>query len=323
MLSRIKISIIFLLFLLHCSLFAGISVTSKIDTSLATIGDQVTLKINVVYPNENTTISFPNLNDEMQKFSVLSKTDQKPEKIASGFEKIFQMKIAVFDTGKIEIPSLTVHTQVDTNDALMFKTVPHIVNVISVLPPDENVQPKDIKMPFPLPTILPWDYFLFILILLAIAGIWYFLYAKWKKDHPIVEFNEKYLDPPHIIALKKLTAIMADPFDTEKEIIKTYTAISYIVREYLEGRYFVRALEMPTRDIMESFSELEIDPSIALSLQDLLNRLDVIKFANQLPEVSEKDNIIEIAKEIIQKTKVDNFLSQRSGLTDIKESLGK
>ena len=323
MFNRIKISIVFLLFLSNISLFAGITVTSEIDTSIATVGDQITLKINVQYPQENTTISFPNLNDEMQKFSVISNKDEKAFKTSEGFMKNFQMKIAVFDTGKIELPSLTVKTQVDTNDALIFKTATHLINVISVLPPDEKVEPKDIKMPFPLPTVIPWDYLLVIIILVIIAFAWFFLNKKWKREHPTVAFNEKYLDPPHVIALRKLAKILELPFKTEQEIIKTYTEISYVIREYLESRYFVRALEMPTRDIMISFSDIDFDSTVGLQLQDLLNRLDIIKFANQLPEVSEKENIIEIAKEIVNKTKTDNFLSQRSGLTDIKESLGK
>lgn len=323
MINRIKVLILFLLLISTNVLFARITVSSKIDTSIATIGDQITLDVMVLYPEENTTISFSEINDEFQQFSVVSRNETKAEKIAMGYQKEFQFKIAVFDTGKTELPPLTVETKVDTNSALIFKTNSHFVNIISVLPPDENVDPKEIKMPFPLPTVLPWDYIIFALIIIGIALIWYLLHKKWKRDHPTVDFNEKYLDPPHVIALRKLSTIKGYPFTTETEIITTYTDISHVVREYLEGRYFIRALEMPTRDIIESAKDIEIDDTILMKLQDILSRLDIIKFANQLPAVSEKDDIITISEKIIQTTKIDDFLSQRSGLTDAKESLGK
>ena len=319
--NRIKISTIFFLLILQNILLAGITVSSKIDTTIATVGDQITLNISVQYQDKNTHISFPNLNDELQKFSVISTNSTDPEKISKGFLKNYQFKIAIFDTGKIKIPPLTVTTQRDTLEKLTFQTSPHIVNVISVLPPDQNVKPKDIKQPFPLPTILPWDIIIFIAIILLIITWWYLWYKKWKKQHPKVDFNEKYLDPPHIIALRKLDNIKNMPFSTEEDIIKCYTEISYIFREYMENRFFVPALEMPTREIMETTSSLDIQQRTALQIQDILTKLDIIKFANQLPEKSEKEKILTIAKQIINDIKVDNFLSQRSGLTEIKEKL--
>ncbi len=310
--NRIKILIIFLLLILQTNLFAGITVSTKIDTSIATIGDQINLSITVEYPDESTIISFPELNDELQKLSLISKEALKPEKLSDGFQNIYQLKIAVFDTGKVEIPSLTVEIQSDSADAITFKTSTHIVNVISVLPPQEDVKPKDIKLPFPLPTILPWDIIILIAVLLGISILWFFWYKRWKKNNPKVDFNEKYLDPPHIIALRKLNQIRTLPFSTEKEIIKTYTNISYIFREYLENRFFIRALEMPTREILECNEILDIDNTTTIEMNDILNRLDIIKFANQLPEIAEKDNILSISEKIINNTKIDNFLSQES-----------
>lgn len=309
-----------LLFFLWGQVFGSITVKSEIDTTIATIGDQITLKISVLYPRENTTISFPDINDELQNFSLISRQDYR-EKIATGFQKDFYFKVAVFDTGKIEIPPLTVGVQSDSAETKTFKSASHFLNVVSILPPDENVAPKDIKKPFPLPKVLPWELIIFILVILAISVTWYLLYKKWKKDHPAIAFDEKYLDPPHIIALKKLRKIESQPFSTEKEKINVYTALSHILREYLENRFFLRALEMPTREILESASTLELPGASLNQLQHLLSRLDIIKFANQLPQVSDKDEIIEIIREMISTTQKDNFLSQRSGLTEAKEAL--
>jgi len=307
--------------LLHTFLFAQVTISSKVDTSLATIGDQINLQVSVTYADENTNITFPNINDELQKFSVISQKSTKPEKIGSEFQEDFYFKIAVFDTGMIEIPKLTV--AINGEHFADTKTSKHNVNVVSILPPEEQVEPKDIKPPFDLPTIIPWDIILFILIILTISSLWYFFYKKWKKNYHVSTFDEKYIDPPHIVALRKLKEASALPFSTELEIVYTYTQISHIFREYLEGRYFVRALEMPTRDIMESLQTLSIDNTIELQSVDTLQKLDIIKFAKQLPELSEKDTIIETTEKIINSTKIDNFLSQRSGLTEAKESLGK
>ena len=307
--------------LLHTFLFAQVIISSKIDTTIATVGDQINLNVLVTYENENTSITFPNINDELQNFSVIARKSTKPEKTSTGFQQDFDFKIAVFDTGMIEIPSLTL--AINGKHYADTKTSKHAVNVISILPPEEQVEPKDIKPPFPLPTIIPWDIILFVLIILIISILWFIFYKKWKYDHPRITFDEKYTEPPHIIALRKLKEVTNFPFSNESEIIATYTQISHIFREYLEGRYFVRALEMPTRDIMESLSILDIDNTIKMQSINTLQKLDIIKFAKQLPEISEKDNIIGTTENIINQTRIDNFLSQRSGLTEVKENLGK
>ncbi len=309
------------LILLVNGLLAGISVTSQIDTTIATVGDQVNLNIRVLYDNQHTTIAFPNINDELQDFSLVARESRKAEKIASGFQKEFDFKIALFDTGKVEIPELTLAIEKENGDQQAYQTSPHLVNVISVLPPDKNVQPKDIKPPFPLPTIIPWDIVIFVLILLVIFIAWYLWYRRWKQGHPDVAFDEKYLDPPHVIALKKLAAIQKMAFSTEQEIIKTYTEISYVIREYLENRFFIRALEMPTRDIIDSLPDIGITETIKMQLEETLQKLDIIKFANQLPETEEKNRILDTAEKIINETKTDNFLSQRSGLTNAREMI--
>ncbi|MFP4547942.1 MAG: hypothetical protein ACLFQM_07400 [Fidelibacterota bacterium] len=318
-----RLLLFLIIFVFVNGLFAEISITSKIDTTIATVGDQVTLNIRVRYEEKNTRIDFPNINDELQNYSLIARESGKAEKIATGFLKEFNFKIALFDTGKIKLPELTVALHKDSADQKLFRTSPHLINVISILPPDENVPPKDIKPPFPLPTIIPWDIVIFVLILLVIFIAWYLWYRRWKQDHPKVAFDEKYLDPPHIIALKKLAAIRKMAFHTESEIIKTYTEISYVLREYLENRFFIRALEMPTRDISENLADLEISGTIMFQIEDILQKLDIIKFANQLPEPEEKNRIIDTAEKIIEETKIDNFLNQHSGLTEAREMLEK
>ncbi len=314
--------IIFLIVLLfNTFLSANITVQSSVDTAFATIGDQITLTISVRYPNNNTTIAFPKINDEFQNLSLIRQWDNRKEKISTGYQKDHFIKLAVFDTGAVKIPPVTVTTQADTGQKMTFQTAEHRINVVSVLPPDEKVQPKDIKPPFPLPRLIHWDVLLFLTLLLVLFTAWYFWYKRWRRKHPAVNYEEKILDPPHVIALKKLSAIKDLPFQTEAEKIKVYTKISRIFREYLERRFFIHALEMSTRDILDKQEVLEIDSELMPKIEELLKSLDIIKFGNQLPDHDDRNQRIELTKQLINATKVDDFLSQRSGLTEAKEQL--
>ncbi|MBN2280000.1 MAG: hypothetical protein JXQ65_05430 [Candidatus Marinimicrobia bacterium] len=312
---------LFFALLIHTFLFAQITISSKIDTAIATVGDQITLSVSVHYTDENTNITFPKISDELQNFSIIEQKSISPQKNANRYQQDFIFKIAVFDTGQVEVPSLTL--AINGQSFADTRTEKHAISVVSILPPDEQVKPKDIKPPFPLPVIIPWDLLLLLLILLALSFLWYIVYKKWKKQKVLIPYDDKYTDPPHIIALRKLKEAATLPFTTEEEIMLAYTHISHILREYLEGRYFIRALEMPTRDIADNLDFVDIENTLQIKTIDLLQKLDIIKFAKQLPVISEKDNMIASAIAIINQTKTDNFLSQRSGLTELKEKLGK
>jgi hypothetical protein len=101
-------------------------------------------------------------------------------------------------------------------------------------------------------------------------------------------------------------------YKTEAEIRRYYFQISEIVREYLERRFFIKALEMTTREIMDAFGELDIEAGLRGEFQTLFDGLDLVKFAKMIPAAEEMISYWDLAYNCIDKTKREPFLNRRS-----------
>jgi len=304
-----------ILFFITISGFANtipITVESSLDTTIATIGDRIHLIILLQYPT-GARFELPKVEKRLGEWDVIDQQLSSPRKIKSGFQQTWELELTVFDTGKVIVPELEIqaYSSEDTSRVLRFKTDEQIVDVISVLPPG-TTEPKDIKPPFPIRTIIPWNYIIFILLFLIIIVSGIITYRRWKQKQPPIPLDEDYLEAPYLVAFRKLNELREQQYRSEDEIRFYYFRMSEIVREYLERRYFIRALEMTTREILEAFHALDIQESIALDYSKLFGSLDLVKFAKQIPEASETVSLWELAYKCIDKTKREPFLNRRS-----------
>lgn len=304
-----------LLFFITISGFANtipITVESSLDTTIATIGDRIHLVISLQYPPESR-FELPKVERRLGEWEVIDQQLSSPRKIKGGFQQTWELELTVFDTGKVIVPELEIRafSSEDTSRVLRFKTDEQIVDVISVLPPG-TTEPKDIKPPFPIRTIIPWNYIIFILLILIIIVSGIITYRRWKQKQSPLPLDEDYLEAPHLVAFRKLNELRERQSRSEDEIRFFYFRMSEIVREYLERRYFIKALEMTTREILEAFHALDISEIIALEYSQLFGSLDLVKFAKQIPEANEMVFLWELAYKCIDKTKREPFLNRRS-----------
>ena len=289
-----------------------ITVESALDTTIATIGDRIHLVILLQYPPESR-FELPKVEKRLGEWEVIDRQLSNPRKIKGGFQKTWELELTVFDTGKVIVPELEIraYSSEDTSRALLFETDEQIVDVISVLPPG-TTEPKDIKPPFPIRAIIPWNYIIFILLILIIIVSGVITYRRWKQKQSSIPLDEDYLEAPHLVAFRKLNELRERQSRSEDEIRFFYFRMSEIVREYLERRYFIKALEMTTREILEAFRTLDMHESIVLDYSKLFGSLDLVKFAKQIPEASENVSLWDMAYKCIDQTKRESFLNGRS-----------
>ena len=311
---KVKYSIfISFLFFTNWCLADDIPVTIKteVDTTIATIGDRIQLTINLLYP-EGTVFEFPQIKKRLGEFEVVDEYFSKPERYKNGYKQNWNLVLTIFDTGRIAIPSLEIKARsaYDSTAVLSFKTDSPIINVISVLPPN-TVEPKDIKPPFPLRTVIPWDIIVFVLLIISIVVVGILYYRRWEKIHPQIAFDESFLEPPHVIAFNKLNRLKEESFSTTDEQRRYYFSLSEILREYLERRYFIRTLEMSTFEIVEAFRGININGEIAEKFAQVFGELDLVKFAKRTPAISEIPIVWEKVYSCIDKTKREPLLNRR------------
>jgi len=252
----------------------------ELATKEITIGDQIWMQVNISAP-PGTAVSglqsghlntLPGLEALQEK--ELNVTAQTPELLLQQ-----RFLITSFDTGYISIPPLPyVFNAPDgrldtayTNDLLLR---------VKSFPVDEDSELRPIKPIIEEP--LNWLDFWPLYLLLAAGAIGYavWIYFQRQKRAP----PPPPPPPPHIIALNALDQLEGKQLWQNEETKAYYSELTHILREYLEGRFDLQALEMTTRQITTRLTQRsDFDQVKARELSDLLQLSDLVKFAKARP----------------------------------------
>jgi len=322
--DQIKKLSIYILILVSVNSLFGASLQTKLDTSLATIGDHLHLTITATH-SKQYSVQFPT-KKTIGRFEVINRSIKNNSQ-SSKLSSACTFTISTYDTGKTKIPQLKIHFQHtnDTSQSLVMKSNSLPVNIISVLPPkaQKSSSIKDIKPPFPIRTVIPWDLVIFFTLLIGLTLGAFFSWKKWKENQETQpEVKEEYLKPPHIVAQNKLEALKQSAnFASRDEIKEFYTRLSRILRQYLERRFFILALEMSTTEIINVSDEFNISPSQIEKLKAILKNIDLVKYAAKSTQEAEALELLDDIYDWIENTKKGNLFSNRSDLTEVLEKL--
>ncbi|MCP3954601.1 MAG: hypothetical protein GY697_20635 [Desulfobacterales bacterium] len=128
--------------------------------------------------------------------------------------------------------------------------------------------------------------------LAALAGL-----LLWLKKRRSVRTVQKREAPPHVVARKKIEQLVARRLFEAGNIKEFYFGFSEILRRYLAAIRHFPAAEFTTEEIAQTLTA-ESDRV----LLPLLRRTDLIKFADDLPSVTRKDEDIRTALAYIETT---------------------
>ena len=161
---------------------------------------------------------------------------------------------------------------------------------------------RDVKPPVDLQANLGWLYIVLTIAVLA-AGIFLFKYfLRWARR---VRKSEVPPQPPWIVALERLEALKKQNLPGLGQIKEYYTALSDIVRRYMEDRFSIKAPEMTTQEFLWY---LKGSQALAAEhknlLTDFLNSCDMVKFAKYGPSLKEMEESFFSAKRLIEETKL-------------------
>jgi hypothetical protein len=298
----VLVALLFVLFL-PFFVFSQISVEANLDKQKVFIGQTAKLNLRATIIN-GTQLQFPNLKDTLtSKIEIrgISKIDTIKNTAGKEITLNQSIEIASFDTGYFAIPPVefldkTTNKKYQTQ-ALLFG--------VSVVPVDTTLAIKDIRGP--IAAKIPWwDYIkAYWWILLVIAGlIGFYIYYKKRKNQPkptIQVFQE--IIPAHIIALEALHKLKEEAIWKEGAFKEFHIIISEILREYLEKRYGLFALELTTDEIIVSLKSVSIDSESKARLKQVLFLSDMVKFAKEIPIAAENEQSINNAILFVENTK--------------------
>lgn len=184
-----------------------------------------------------------------------------------------------FDAGKLEVTTI----QIDTTSYKPFDVK------------DQMVYPYTVK------EFLPWGGMLiaFVAIVLLVLRWW----KRWRKKRSLFG---KVVEPdsPYIAALKELEKIRNQKLWQNNQMKLYYTRITDVLREYIEARFGLQAMEKTSAEILKELQPEGIEKSEYDSLKELLEVADLVKFAKYVPSELENENAIPRAIRFISSTAI-------------------
>lgn len=293
---KLKIILIF-----AAVVFAGqvqaqrIKATARLDSTNILIGDQVKLFLEIDHP-KTVEVEFPQVPDSINNglIEVLSRSgidtfEMDDEKF---MKQIRAYTITSFDSGHFRIPPYWFKIDLDgITDSIPSNGV--TLNVYS-MQIDTTRGPTDIKMPYDAPLTLKevTPYILGVILIGAI--IFFLLYSikRKKKNQPIFARPPKPKEPAHIVALRELDRIKAEKIWQQGKTKQYYSELTDALREYIEDRFEIRAMEQVTDEILDSFRAQKdlLNQKNFANLSQILRLADLVKFAKYTP-LPDDDNL--------------------------------
>jgi len=280
-----------------------IDLSSGVDRSAITIGDLVQYQI-TVRRDKNVRVFWPGMASNLGAFEIRDYRVDDPKKENGRFVERMHYTISTFDTGKFVIPPLKIEYAVlpdSTHHAL--KTEPIEIQVASLRPSlkgDIRGLKPQAELPRDWKVLLSYVAFALIAIL-VFAAIW--LYIRYRRTGASPFMKPAPPRPAHEVALEALRQLQAARLLEKGAVKEHFSRLSEILRAYIEGRFFIPALEMTTYELMQRFEQDNHAQVTTDPIYQVLSVCDMVKFAKYTPSPDEGDNIFGQTEAFIHATR--------------------
>ncbi|MHB8521293.1 MAG: hypothetical protein ACYDH9_11125 [Limisphaerales bacterium] len=174
-----------------------------------------------------------------------------------------------------------------TNSAALILPSPSPANVTNDI--------RGLKPPVAIPG--EWTWLWWTAGAIALAGVLFWLWRR-RRNQP-APVAPKAVIPPHTRAREKLQAALRLLSEPQPFCI----AVSDAIRSYLEERFDLRAPERTTEEfLLELQNSSLLTPDQKQSLEDFLNRCDLVKFARYEPTERELRELFNAANRLVDET---------------------
>jgi hypothetical protein len=295
------------------SIAQNIKATATLDSNSISIGQQIKLKLSVEYTVNNgkqIKLKWPKNADTIRKEIEIVQQSKVDTIIpdSSDMFRFIQTKtlfITSFNSGYWAIPPFKF---IVNNDTAGIFTEPLLLQV-NTIPVDTTLAIKDIKAPYDEEyTWLDWLKDNPFIVYGTLAGIIlliliiYFIRKHYKAKPVVVEVAAPKI-PAHVIALEKLEKLQNEKLWQEGKLKLYHITLSEIVRQYIEDRFSIQALEQTTDEILFGFRNTAIDEESKTKLKQLLILSDLVKFAKEQPLPNENEQSLTNAFDFVNGTK--------------------
>jgi len=296
-----------------------IEVDAAVDRNRITIGDRIVYSL-VIDRAESLDIRTPGDAANLGSFEIKDYTVAEPLVKDGRVRETFTYTISVFDTGTYVIPPFPIAFMSPDSQQQFITSEPLEIYVESILK-EGDIELRDIKPPFN----LPGDWLMWLLMiggLLLIAGlafgIWWY-YRNQNGEGPV--FRKEVIRPAHEVALEELDTLVQSDLLENMQHKSFFTVLSDILRRYVEGRYYIKAMEETTGELMSSMNDADLSAEDIDYLQKSLTNCDLVKFAKFVPTEAQTQDTVKLARAFIERTMLEFEAVERMEVVEDGEEI--
>ncbi len=210
-----------------------------------------------------------------------------------------------WDSGEVVVPGIALVSGIDTFRSAPFALkvytadVDTMTTVHAMMP--EVPQPRHFWDWLPDAVYYYWWAFLLGILLIGGATAAYILYRKGGLKKILAE-PEKVI-PPYEKAIAELQNLKGRQLCEKGREKEYYTELTEILRQYLEGRFGINAMEMTTPQIKRAVYSTVSEKSASAMMTEILEMADYVKFARMRPLPEDNVRAFNQAMQFVENTK--------------------
>lgn len=258
----------------------NVTLNASIDSTTVVQGSKAKLRLEVL---KNTPDGM--LVDAPEKgadYFGIEISDLKIDTIDHGngrLELAYDYTIQAFDPGTVTLPPFRYAIGNDTavSEVVTLKVIEVDLDTLTDINPMASV----VSVPTKWYDIIP-DWWLWIFIGVAAAGVIACCILLFRRKKGMLAKPVK-VTPPYDLAVMRLNDLQAKKLPQSGRDKEYYTELTEILRQYLEGRFGINAMEMTSTQIIDTLRHnKETKPGSDL-MKQILEIADFVKFAKVRP----------------------------------------
>ncbi len=264
-----------------------------IDEQNIFIGDRIHITYILSGP-EKHFFMMPDVQEWITDIEILDNRTKSQIKKHRNIVSLYLEGVA-FDTGFVRIPAMPVvfadSTGFGTRDTLY--TPEKYIYIQSIL--DSNISAIAMNPPLPLHLMTWWEYLITTVFLaLSIMLLWLGI-----RHHKLQKPNiEQVWESPHDKARYAIDILKSQKYPEKKQWKLFYLELTYILREYYEGIYFIHLHELSTSELLPVLKPY-VAPECYQKLYLFFQFADLIKFAKGIADAKQCEKDITLIKTIV------------------------
>lgn len=285
--------------------FAKSSIKATLDSAYVTMGNITSLTVEVVEPREaNSMIGF--FNDAMPKeVEVVGEASCDTVNLDDNVRQITRRIILQsFDSGAYALPPVF---YLNGNDTMLSNIVTLKVNPVDVSDLEDihgNADTLTVKSHWydflPDWIIDYWGWIVLTIVIVA-GGVCAVLIFTKRVNVPFIPAKKPV--PPYEMARHRLDRLHEQHLCEKGQEREYYTELTDILREYIDKRFGINAMEMTSRQILDHLNaNPDTKPSERL-MRQILEVADFVKFAQMRPMPEDNTRSFTHAVEFVENTK--------------------